>query len=53
MIDGDTTEEVSGMAKKEKSNPGKKTLKLKDLSARGEGAKVKGGAVGPCFDRNK
>jgi hypothetical protein len=36
------------MAKKPASKRGKKALKAKDLAPRGESAKVKGGAVGPC-----
>jgi hypothetical protein len=36
------------MAKKTAGKRGKKALKAQDLSPRGEAAKVKGGAVGPC-----
>ena len=40
------------MAKKAKSKRGKKSLKAQDLAPRGEAAKVKGGAVGPCNRKN-
>jgi hypothetical protein len=40
------------MAKKGKARRATKSLKAQDLAPRGEAAKVKGGAVGPC-DRKK
>ncbi len=40
------------MAKRTASKRGKKALKAKDLAPRGEAAKVKGGAVGPCNRKN-
>ena len=43
---------MNRLAKKAKDKRSKKALKPKDLPTRGA-AKVKGGAVGPCFRNQK
>jgi hypothetical protein len=41
------------VAKKAKARSTKKSLKPRDLAPRGGSAKIKGGAVGPCFGKIK